>query len=260
VKSRRSILVALLLGLMALASASVGIGPSYASQYFAAHIQRVPQVLWTVPGPEPLDGIGQWVYVAPIPPAGPVQQPTTGYVYGLGFSSSGGRGTLGLSRDGQGGIAGIQLVPPSGGDPAPVTVRYDWSPGKFYFLLAYHLEGDAWAGWVLDNAASAWTFVGTVQAPAGSGLLAPTSVTTVGGAESQTRPAFSQVALGAASGTCRVFPQVDAYFYPPVGYRGTATAQATLTEGTYRLGDCPTQLTVEADWAHIRLGSPPFAS
>lgn len=238
---------------------SVGISPSFGSQYFAAHIQRVPQVVWTAPGPGLLDGIGQWVYVAPIPPAGLQQQPTTGYVYGLGFGSSGGRGTVGLSRDSQGGIAGIQLVPPSGGNPAPVTVRYDWSPGKFYFLLAYHLEGDAWGGWVYDDAASSWTFVGTVQPAAGTGLFGASGVITVGGAQSETRPAFSQVALGAIPGTCRAFPQVDAYFYPPVGYRGTAMTLATFTEGTYGLGDCPAQFTFEADWLHIRLGSPPFA-
>ena len=125
-------------------------------------------------------------------------------------------------------------------------------------LLVHDLGEDRWGGWVFDHAASAWTFIGSVQAATGSGLLSPTSVSRVGGAHSSPQPAFSQINLGAIRGPCRLFPQVDAYAYPPVGYRGTGDSQMTVAHASYGLGDCPTQITTEADWLHMRLGWPPI--
>jgi hypothetical protein len=250
VRYRRWALVALVVGVMI-----AGIGPSYALDYFAGHFQRSPRVDWTVPGETPLDGIGQWLYVAPIPPAGPEQQPLTAYVYGMGFETTLGRGVLGLSRDGQGPIAGIQ---PTHNSPA-VTIRYDWLPGRFYFLLVYHAAGDGWTGWIFDDAASAWTIVGTAQGPVGAGLLKPASVTEVRGSQGTPQPAFSPLGPGPARGTCRAFPQVDVYVSAPVGYRGAAMTPGVHAATGFGLGDCPTQFSLEEGWGHLRIGWPPQA-
>jgi hypothetical protein len=49
---------------------------------------------------------------------------------------------------------------------------------------------------------------------------------------------------------------VDAYFYPPVMYYETYVALGELDTPIPRFaGDCPTEATVEYDWAHARLGS-----
>jgi hypothetical protein len=221
--------------------------------------QAVPVVDWIAPGTEPLDGIGQWVYVAPIPAAGPAQLPTTGYVYGPTFLPTIGgqnvnQGIVGLSTDDAGPIAGIQIF--GSPDPAPVTIRYDWSPGRLYYLVAYHLGDQVWGGWVYDHATSEWTYVGSKQASVDTGLLRPESGTAVLGAQGGPIPAFDRGTPPAVAGPCTSFPRVDAYFFPPIGYRGTTLSEATLDLSRPATGDCPTETTVEDGWLHFRLGSP----
>jgi hypothetical protein len=252
-RSRRIAPLALAL---ALGMASIALSPAPASAYphFGELFQRTPVTNWAVPGAEPLDGIGVWVYVAPIPTAGPAQLPSDGYVYGLDFSAprlpTEPGGLIGLSRDDQGPIAGIRLS-------TTVTIPYAWSPGNFYYLLVYQLGEGLWGGWVYDAASSTWTFIGASHTGAGPGLLnASWNSTRVHGAVGQPVAPFSQHGISPVVG-CRSFPVVDAYFYPPVGYRGTTTTQSTLTETSPNIGDCPTEATVEQDWVHIHLGQAP---
>lgn len=196
-------------------------------------------------------GIGQWVYVAPIPRAGPGQLATTGYVYGPTFFPEGERGVIGLSSDAGGPIAGIQV---EGATAELATIRYAWSPGTFYYLLAYHLGNGLWGGWVYDNTASVWTYIGSVQA-AKPGLLSNLSVTVVSGAQGVPAAAFGQEGPAVAS-PCSAFPRVDAYFYTPILYWETTYAVSTVQSLRPFPGDCPATATMEGDWAHFVLGSP----
>jgi hypothetical protein len=241
---------------------AVALGPSPVSAVAVQNYQAVPVVDWIAPGTEPLDGIGQWVYVPPIPAPGPGQLPTTGYVYGPTFllgiggpNATVSQGTVGLSTDAEGPIAGIQVIT-STSNEAPITIRYDWSPGKLYYLVAYHLGDRVWGAWVYDHAASVWTFIGSQQAYVGSGLLRPESGTAILGAEGTPIPAFHRGTPPIVAGPCTSFPRVDAYFFPPIGYRGTTLSEATLDLSRPALGHCPTETTVEDGWVHFRLGSP----
>jgi hypothetical protein len=236
------------------------VAPSPASGAVAADqskYQSVPIVDWMSPG-ELLDGVGQWIYVAPIPPPGPTQVPPTGYVYGPSFvvadqvNGDDREGTVGLSTDDQGPIAGIQV-----NFTDAVTIRYDWSPGKFYFLFAHHVGGGDWGGWVFDHAASSWTFIGSTPSfPAGQ-KLRQYSGDVVRGAEGSTVPAFHRGGSSPVEGECSAFPRVDAYYYPMVAYRGSDFALSTLDLSRSSFGNCLTETTFEQGWAHFRVGSLP---
>ena len=180
-----------------------------------------------------------------------------GYVYGPSFipidAANGGgyEGTVGLSTDAQRPIAGIDL----NWTGQLVTIRYDWSPGKFYYLFVHHLGDARWGGWVFDHAASAWTFIGSVQANLSGQQLRPWTGTAVLGAEGANIPAFQRLPMPPLTGTCESFPRVDAYFYPMVVYRGTDFAVSTLDMSRPSIGECATETTFEQGWAHFRLGS-----
>jgi hypothetical protein len=241
-----------ILFMLALALAAAALNPLPAGAQTASHRQALPTAAWGTPtsaAGQPL-GIGQWVYVAPIPTAGPGQLPTTGYVYGPTFFPEGERGVVGLATDAGGPIAGIQV---EGATAKLATIRYNWSPGTFYYLVAYHLGNGRWGGWVYDNTAATWTPIGAVQAAA-PGLLSNSSVTVVSGAQGGPAAPFGQE--GPAVGQpCSAFPRVDAYFYPPVLYWETTAVVSTVASLNPFPGDCPTAATMEYDWAHFRLGS-----
>ena len=247
-KSPRKILF-----MLALALAAAALNPLPAGAETAYRRQALPTVAWgaAMPSADRPVGIGQWVYVAPNPPAGPGQLPTTGYVYGPTFFPEGERGVIGLSSDASGPIAGIQV---EGATAKRATIRYNWAPGTFYYLLAYHLGNGRWGGWVYDNTAATWTVIGAVQADK-PGLLSNLSVTVVGGAQGGTTAPFDQEGPAVAL-PCSAFPRVDAYFYPPVLYWEATTAVSTVMSVHPFPGDCPTQTTLEYDWVHFRLGSP----
>lgn len=251
-KTRRGILFALVLVFGLAAAAAVN--PLAASAQVGNHRQAVPSTGWGAPmaTPDLPVGIGQWVYVAPIPEAGPGQMATTGYVYGPTFFPDGANGVVGLSSDAEGPIAGIKVESPANSPAA--TIRYDWSPGKFYFLLAYHLGDGWWAGWVYDNAAAVWTPIGAVRA-ATPALLHNLSMSIVYGAQGAPTVPFGQE--GASVEQCSAFPRVDAYFYPPILYWETTFAVSAPGDVSYYPWDCPTEATTEYGWAHFRLGSLP---
>ncbi len=252
-RSRRGILGALVL---VSALSGVALNPMAASAQVETHAQAVPSARWGVPTQELANGIGQWVYVAPIPAAGQDQLATTGYHYGPIFFPKDANAIVALSTDEQGPIAGISI---NGSGPYPSTaiIRYDWSPGKFYYLLAYHLGGTLWAGWVYDHAASTWTVIGAVEAPT-SGLLHNLSRSEVRGAQGRPGTPFGGWSGGANSQPCTAFPRVDAYSYPPVMYYGTTFTLAQLDSVHRESGaDCPTEDSVEHGWFHVRLGTLP---
>ena len=248
---RRGILGALVL-VSGLAGAALA--PVAASAQVGTHSQSVRSATWGVASAERPNGIGQWVYVAPVPAAGPDQLATTGYLYGPTFFPEASNGIVALSTDDQGPVAGISIHG-SGPDPRTAIIRYDWSPGKFYYLLAYHLGDKLWAGWVYDHAASTWTVIGAVEAPT-SDLLHTLSSSSVRGSGGVPGPPFVGW-LGNISGPCSAFPRVDAYFYPPVFYFGTTFTLAQSLGFTPDGDDCPTEATVEYDWAHVQLGALP---
>lgn len=246
-KSPRKILF-----MLALALAAAALNPLPAGAQTVHRRQSMPTAAWTaaMPTADRPVGLSQWLYVA-IPPAGPSQLSSTGYVYGPTFFPEGERGVIGLTRDASGPIAAIQV---EGATVKRTTIRYNWSPGTFYFLLAYHIGGGAWGGWVYNNTSQVWTYIGSVQADK-PGLLSNLSVTVVSGAQGAPTAPFAQEGPAVAA-PCSAFPRVDAYFYPAVLYSETTAVISTVASLKPFPGDCPTTVTTEYGWAHFKLGSP----
>ena len=134
-RSRRGILGALVL-VAGLAGAALA--PVAASAQVGTHRQSVRSATWGVPSAERPNGIGQWVYVAPVPAAGPDQLATTGYLYGPTFFPEASSGIIGVDRRSrpttEAPSPGSRSTATSGPERArsTATIRYDWSPGKFY--------------------------------------------------------------------------------------------------------------------------------
>jgi hypothetical protein len=235
---------------LALALAAATLNPLAASAATGTHRQAMPTASWSAAPPSATGalGLGQWVYVAPIPPAAAGEMPTTGYAYGGTFFPEGERGVIGLSSDASGPIAGIQV---EGATAKLTTIRYNWSPGTFYYLLVYSLGNGQWGGWVYDNTSTIWTYIGAVQA-AKPGLLSSLSVTVISGAQGAPAAAFGQE--GPAVASCSAFRLVDAYFYPAVMYWDGAAVVSTVQSLSAFPGDCPAGATMDQGWVHIHLG------
>ena len=208
--------------------------------------QEVPSTIWTQPGPpgDLNDGVGTWVYVLPQAPVGPSQRADS-YDYALSFSFPG-LGRLGFISlyTGQGGTrARLSLTEGS----ATVDIPYNWSPGRFYFLYVHHLQNGHWGGWVMDWDAGVWSYIGSVQAPAGWGLL--------------TKSSRTRVWWPGAAGTptaCSAYPRTDAYFFPTLGYTGSNFTIGTFDFHHAQEGNCPTQTEILPNsWVHYRLGADP---
>lgn len=240
------IIVALLVGATARAPGASAVGTVF---------QAVPVSDWNQPAGPPLDGLGQFVLVGDTPP-GAGQVTSNGYLYAqhLNFSSGPVYGTMGLSSDARGHIAGMKI------GSSILEIPYPWTSGRIYFLIVYHLGGDAWGGWVYDYAARAWTVIGQLQAPHGSGLLGAMSGTAVDNATGLRGPGDPfEVESQAAVDSCAAFPRVDAWFFPPIGYRGLVPTVASPGAGHTTIGTCVAPSTVEGGWAHYRLGATPVA-
>lgn len=202
-----------------------------------------PSTAWSQPSATPLDGLGSWVAVATEPVAGAGQRAPT-YLLGhvFGFSASTARGAVSLVADPTGRFAMFNVVGPDG-TPHVAAVPFQWTAGRLYFPLVYRLGPGVWGAWIYDHSAGTWVAVGRLELPAAWGKLAPQSTTTA-------------VWYGPAAPTCASYPRADVLFYPPTGYVGTATTQATSTAMGDGGGDCPAQSSVEFGmWARYRLGS-----
>jgi hypothetical protein len=211
--------------------------------------QQQPSSTWTQPGTAPLDGLGALLYVA-APTAGPAQGSALGYEYTLSYHfQDGSLGLLALGYQHGQKVAGFARI-----DGSPVTtVPFDWSFGHAYFLFTYKLAASQWGGWVFDFSSLSWTSIAVVNVPAGTGGITPTSTTTV-----DYDPTLAPTA--ADQSTCVFYPQVDAYVFPPVGWRGATPSLATLSGNTVQPGDCPSTTTAYFGWQHYHLGSPAAAA
>jgi hypothetical protein len=213
-----------------------------------------PPVLptWQFPG-EPLDGVGGWVYVSPTPAPGPGQLSNAWYEYGIGFAATGAHGEVALAADDQGPVAAL-WVADGWGNPAPVTIRYPWQRGHFYYLYAAHQGGGRWAAAVFDLASGTWTYIGQVQAPATATTAGTTVWNEINGAVGTPVPAFSSSGQAGVD-SCSQFPLTDAWFSPVDGFRAGATVSSTLQWMAMSFGDCPISTEVQNGWAHVMLGT-----
>jgi len=235
-----------------LVAMAAGVGlPTAGAGAAGGPFQQAGTSNWVQPGSAPLDGTGVYVY-AHAPTPGPGQGSPVNYEYDLDFSLEHGGGgfvAFGYRRGAK--VAGFNFV----GTPDEVaTVAYDWTFDHFYFLLAYRLTETSWGGWIYDYAAATWTFIGARTAAAGTGGIAPTSGTVVEYGNGVPVPP------GADTATCAAYPRVDAYVYPPIGWRGLTTTVATLGSSIAPVGDCPAVTTTEFGWQHYQLGSLPVAA
>lgn len=224
-----------------LAALAVLAGPVTAGAQADPPAPELTGTSWVQPSADLLDGVGTWLYLQP--PAGPALA-TDGYEYALEFVFSGSQriGAVGLGTDQNGRFAGLA----TGGGPTQ-KLRFGWQTGRLYFVLAYRVGTDLWGGWVYDNTAGAWSFIGQTTAVAGSGNLAPGMFTVVD---------WDAAALA----SCDQYGRTDAWFAPPVGLRGSGATVATKLGDAPSTGTgCPTQATTELGWAHYRLGGDPPA-
>jgi len=207
--------------------------------------QRLPSTEWLMPGTAPFDGTGRYVYVAPYSP-GPQQVSTATYRYEHIFDfEGGGGGHVALTGDVAGPRAAFRV------NDAMITVPYQWSPGRIYFLFAYHLGGGTWGAWVYDVTASSWTFVGSLRPGSlHSGTFTASTVEEAAGVRGPSDAAASPLP------SCSWFPRVDVYFSPPIGFRGTAATIGEQTRTFLTIGDCLTTWSTEYGWMHHQLGVP----
>jgi hypothetical protein len=207
--------------------------------------QEQPRSTWVQPGTDPLDGLGTFVYLD-APTAGATQGSVLGYEYTVLVrfeDGSGGIMALGY-KNGQK-VAGFMLVP---SHPVIATAPFDWQFGHIYYLLTYRIGTDVWAAWVYDWSTATWTFIAQESSP-GMGRMLPTTTAWVDyDSTLAPRPAADQ-------STCAYYPRVDAYLYPPTGWRGAVMTQATLGANTVTPGDCPTVTSTSDGWQHYALGA-----
>lgn len=202
---------------------------------------------WAQPISAALDAVGTWVVPVNVPVAAAGQlSPSYLYAHYFSFTQSGSAlGVIGLVATGGTKLAGFGIVDEAGAAHS-VGLPFDWVAGRAYYLFVAQLSPTVFGGWVYDYTAAAWTFVGQVSLPAALGKIASATLT-------------EAVWFGPASGTCSAFPHAEAYFYPPVGYAGGGTTQATMANaGPTAAGSCPATATTElSPWIHLRLGAAP---
>ncbi|MEA2828554.1 MAG: hypothetical protein QOG43_2993 [Actinomycetota bacterium] len=220
-------------------------GLSVVNAVSAAITPRSAYAVWSQPTAAALDAVGTWVVPANVPVAAGGQLPPS-YLYAHYFNftqSPSALGVVGLVTSAGTKLAAFGIVD-GGGNSHSVGLPFDWLAGRAYYLFVAQLNPTAFGGWVYDYTAASWTFVGQVNLPVPLGRISPATVTQV-------------IWFGPAGATCGAFPSTDAYFYPPVGYAGGATAQATMADSrTSAAGTCPAAATRElTPWIHLHLGA-----
>ena len=207
--------------------------------------QDQPGTIWLQPGTGPLDGLGDFVYVAPPPAAGPTQGSPLGYEYTLNFHlEDGSFGLLALGYRQGHKVAGFGMIPTN----VVTVVPYDWQFGQIYYLLTYRLTSTQWGAWVYDFSAAAWSLIGVQTVPESTGRMLPESTTSVDyDASLAPTPA-------ADTSTCAFYPRVDALWYAPMGWRGEVITSATLKENTGFDGTCNSTTQTASGWQWYTLG------
>lgn len=238
--ARRAVLSAVVV--LGSVMASVGAAPA---AIVAPRSQDQLWSTWVQPGAAPLDGLGTFLYVAaPSPGAG--QASTLGYEYTLLFRfQDGSGGVLALGYKNGQKVAGFGLVMTN---HVVDTVPFDWKFGQIYYLLTYRQGANGWGAWVYDWSATSWSAISVQTAPAGTGGILPTSSTGVDYDRSLAPTA-------ADPSTCSYYPRIDAFWYAPMGWRGTVITNATFGTNSVVKGDCPGTTTTENGWQHYGLGS-----
>lgn len=228
--------------ILVLATLASTVGPATA---VAPPNQASPYSVWVQPGTGNLDGLGNFLYVAP-PAPGATQASPLSYAYTLRFNFEGGSsGLVAVAyKDGQR-VTGF-ITP---GNETTFT-PYNWAYGHIYYLLTYRLSPTQWGAWIYDWSAGTWTLIG-VQTVAGSvGRMLPASYTSVQFWEPAPAPA-------ADPNTCAYYPRIDAFWYPPMGWRGDVITNATLQSTETVSQQCAINgVTTENGWQHYTLGTP----
>jgi YVTN family beta-propeller protein len=212
----------------------------------AAITPKSAYAVWVQPTTAPaLDAVGTWVIPANVPAAASGQLPPS-YLYAHYFNftqSPSALGVIGLVTSAGTKLAAFGVVD-GAGKPHSVGLPFEWVANHAYYLFVAQLGPSTFGGWVYDNDAGAWTYLGGVDLPAPLGKIAPATVTQV-------------IWFGATGATCRVFPTAEAYFHPAVGYAGggvTLGTKAAFQAGA--AGTCPATATTEVrPWIHLRLGA-----
>ena len=141
---------------------------------------KSPYAVWGQPTSAALDAVGTWVVPANVPAAGSGQLPPS-YLYAHYFNftqSSAALGVIGLVTSGGTKLVAFGIVD-GAGTPHSVGLAFDWAANHAYYLFVAQLNPSAFGGWVYDNTAGAWTFIGQVDLPVPLGKIAPATVTQV---------------------------------------------------------------------------------
>jgi YVTN family beta-propeller protein len=199
--------------------------------------------VWSQPKTTPLDGFGAWTAVVNDPVAG-AGQTSPAYFYGhyFSFATSRPSGMVGLATGPTGKLAMFTVMTPDGNRQS-AAVPFDWKAGGFYFSFVYRTAPDTWGAWILDHATNAWTSIGELKVPVGSGKLAPFT-------------ASMAMWHGGLASNCAAYPRADVVFSPTVGYIGLGATMATLAGSDHTPGECPAAITVgTGSWVSHRLGT-----
>ena len=129
-----------------------------------------------------------------VPRAGAGQLPPS-YLYAHYFpftQSPSAIGVIGLVTSAGTKLAAFGIVD-GAGQAHTVGVPFDWLVGLAYYLFAAQLSPTSFGGWVYDQTAASWTFIGQVDLPAAIGKIAPATIT-------------QTIWFGPTGGTCRGSP------------------------------------------------------
>ena len=199
--------------------------------------------VWVQPGTSPLDGLGTFVYVAQPAPSGPTQGSPSGYDYSLTFHTEDNSfGVLALGHQNGQKVAGFGVIPST----LVATVPYDWKYGQIYYLLTYRLSLTQWGAWVYDWSAASWSLIAVQTVPQTTGRMLPEATTMVNYETSATPPNMDT--------TCAYYPRIDAFFTPPMGWRGEVITTATFKENAGFDGECKSTATTINGWRWYTLG------
>ena len=215
----------------------------------ATKTQQLPSTEWGFRHPGPgkyMDGMGTWLYVLPQEAAGPSQLSRDGYQYQVTFIFEQLRhGRIGVGTGPHNPVAQLEIEDVFAGGPKIVAeVAYDWSPGRFYFVYTQLLANGEVAGWIMDWETGVWTYIGSVDPPVDWGRMVSAGRTSVKWASGRAAPA-----------DCSGYPRTDAYFFPGLGYTGTAFEIGMFGHHHLEDGDCPARAEIlDNGWVHYQLG------
>lgn len=211
---------------------------------------QVPATIWNLPGVSAVDALASYVVPATVPAPAPGQATENKWSMAQVFRFTGDAapfGVISLDTDGTKKYATFQVNSGSDVVGAP-RFEYDWGANKAYLTLVTFLPGNVLAGFVYDNAAAAWSFIGTVRVPSAWGRLSP-----------QTSSAL--IWYGGALQDCAQYPAAEYFRFAPFGFvAGEPNFRTSAAAGnTVIPGDCLASVANEPEptdgWRHYKAGS-----